>query len=183
MENDEESLAGSIESTYTTVRKRNRRGSLSSVTSMLAAEREFYFRHDREHISRHFIRRKDGKHRYAIKTLSSALFAKGGVAKQRFKNGVIDLAMEVKFLSVVQHPHIIKMRAMSNVGYCEKDFFILLDRLDMTLNGKVVIWKKELPSIFAMGKKSKEKRDDHFCHRLVVGYDLCSALVYLHEKQ
>ena len=98
---------------------------------------------------------------------------------QHFVCGVIDLAMEVKFLSILRHPHIIKMRAMADVHHCSSDFFILLDRLDLTLTKQVAEWKKGMPSGFGQ----KEKKKELFCERLIVGYDICSALGHLHEKR
>ena len=122
---------------------------------------------------------RDGKHRYAIKKLTPGLFDNGD--PHHFVCGVIDLAMEVKFLSVLRHPHIIKMRAMARVNSCSKDFFIVLDRLDETLTKQVSIWKKEMPS--GIGPGAKKKKEEFFCERIVVGYDICSAVGHLHEKR
>jgi len=146
---------------------------------MSQSDSEFFVvSQDRQYISDNFIRERDGKHRYAIKTLTPGLFKKGG-DPQHFVSGVIDLAMEVKFLSILRHPHIIKMRAMANVDHCSKDFFILLDRLNVTLTKKIDIWKKEMPTGF--GKK--EAKEEFFCERLIVGYDICSAVAHLHEHK
>ena len=141
-------------------------------------ENEFFtVTQDREFICNNFIR--DGKHRYALKKLTPGLFE--DTDPQHFVCGVIDLAMEVKFLSILRHRNIIKMRAMSNVGTCTRDFFIILDRLDLTLGEQVKLWKKELPSGF--GSKARQRKEEFFCERLIVGYDICSALSYLHKHQ
>lgn len=137
----------------------------------------FIIKQDRNYISDNYIRESDGKHRYAVKRLTSNLFQAGD--PHHFVSGVIDLAMEVKYLSVIRHPHIIKMRAMADCNPCSKGFFILLDRLNETLTSRVTVWKKEKPSVF--GKK--EEKEQHFVDRLVVGYDICSALSYLHEQK
>lgn len=131
---------------------------------------------DREFISKNFIR--EGEHRYAIKKLTPGLYDAGD--PQHFVCGVIDLAMEVKFLSVLRHPHIIKMRAMADVNSCSKQFFILLDRLNITLTKQFTIWKKEAPTGFGPG--AKRKKEDFLCERLMVGHDICSALGHLHEN-
>lgn len=143
-------------------------------------ENEFFtITQDRRYIHENFIRVSDGKHRYAIKKLSRGLFDMGD--PQHFVCGVIDLAMEVKFLSVLRHPHIIKMRAMADVHHCSDDFFILLDHLDMTLSKKVATWKKNLPSGFGSGVR--KKKEEQFCERLMVGYDLCSGVAHMHNNK
>ena len=78
---------------------------------------------------------------------------------------------------------------MANVDYFHKDFFILLDRLDLTLTEKIEAWKKDMPSgIFAICcQKKKEKlfyeREKLFYERLMVGHDLSLAIAYLHKKK
>ena len=126
----------------------------------------------------------DGRHRYAIKKLSPGLYNNDG--PQIFACGVIDLAMEAKYLSVLQHPHIIKLRAMANVNLCSKDFFIILDRLNFTLTNQVEIWKAEISSSSCFdpnAKRSKKKKIESFCKRLVAARDICSAVNHLHENK
>lgn len=152
----------------------NRRNRQQSTVT----EQEFFTTiQDRTYISDNFIRGSDGQHRYALKKLTPGLYEKGD--PQHFVCGVIDLAMEVKFLSVLRHPHIIKMRAMADVHHCSSDFFILLDRLNLTLTKQVETWKKEMPSGFG----NKKKKEELFCERLIVGYDICAAISHLHEKK
>mmetsp|Transcript_24746 Transcript_24746/g.30442 ORF Transcript_24746/g.30442 Transcript_24746/m.30442 type:complete len:414 (-) Transcript_24746:106-1347(-) len=135
------------------------------------------FLQSREFIATQYIR--DGKARYAIKKLTPGLYEAGDA--HHFVAGVIDLAMEVKFLSVIQHPHIIKLRAIADVGYCDRDFFILMDRLNEILSDRVLkTWKKQMPSGF--GPSAKEKKEEFFYNRLQVGSDICDALLYLHNN-
>ena len=153
-------------------------GDKNSTRQPSSNENEFFtVTQDREFISNNFIR--DGKHRYALKKLTPRLFE--DTDPQHFVCGVIDLAMEVKFLSILRHPNIIKMRAMADVGTCSKDFFIVLDRLDLTLGEQVKLWKKEMPSGF--GPNVRKRKEEFFCERLIVGYDICSALSYLHKHK
>ncbi len=132
---------------------------------------------DRNFIHSNFLR--EGKHRYALKKLTPGLLKKQD--PQHFVCGVIDLAMEVKFLSVLRHPHIIKMRAIANVNSCSENFFVVLDRLNLTLGEQIKIWKKEVPNGFL--PSARQKREDLWHDRLVVGHDICSAFSYLHEKK
>ena len=114
-----------------------------------------------------------------MKKIARGTFQKFGPLE--FAVAVIDLATEAKLLSVIQHKHIIKMRAFSDVDYCSENFFIILDRLDMTLNEQVCIWNKEMPSGY--GANVKNMKNQLFCERLGIGHDICSALDYLHENR
>jgi len=131
---------------------------------------------NRSYIAANYLR--NGEARYAIKKLTKDLYQ--ARPEQTFISGVIDIMIEVKYLSIISHPNIIKMRAIADSEPCSRDFFILLDRLDETLTQRVDVWKKEKGKggIF---KKSKDK-DTDFTHRLIVGLDIVSALKYLHDN-
>ena len=78
---------------------------------------------DRTFMARHCIRQgKDGRYsRYAIKSMLE-------ICKQdpsMFVNTVVDIAIEAKFLSVVRHPNIIKMRATSAGDICSSNSFLV----------------------------------------------------------
>ncbi len=138
---------------------------------------------DRKFMSRRCLRQ--GKHaRYAIKTLSDECLDD----PERFVGGVIDLAVESRFLAVIKHPNIIKMRGCSDGNPFEqpRGFFIVLDRLYTTLTAKITAWKKETDKAKGIGKlmdmKGKKKQKIWF-DRLVVVYDLSTALEYLHKQR
>lgn len=139
--------------------------------------RQFVPTQDRKFITENVIR--DGKARYAIKKLTKTLYKPN--SPQAFVSGVIDLGMEVKFLSIFQHPHIIKMRAIADTtNYCSKDFFVVLDGLGDTLSQRVAKWKKSKVSGF--GASIKAKKEEFFGERLSYAYDICSALAHLHSN-
>lgn len=136
---------------------------------------------DRNFMSRRCLRQ--GKHaRYAIKTLSDECLND----PERFVGGVIDLAVESRFLSVIRHPNIIKMRGVSTGNQYDVGFFVVLDRLYDTLTHKIIRWKKENGKSKGIGKlmdmKGKKKRKV-WVDRLVVVYDLSTALEYLHSQK
>lgn len=136
---------------------------------------------DRTSMSRRCLRQ--GKHaRYAIKTLSDECLND----PERFVGGVIDLAVESRFLSVIRHPNIIKMRGVSTGNQYDIGFFVVLDRLYDTLTHKIIRWKKENGKSKGIGKlmdmKGKKKRKV-WVDRLVVVYDLCTAVEYLHSQK
>ena len=139
------------------------------------------FTQDREYISKNFLR--DGRARYAIKKLKPDLFNRG---PENYLSGVVDLAIEVKYLALIQHPHIIMMRAVCDVDYCSEQFFVVLDRLFDTLGDRIQVWSKELKSMSGL-KSIKDvgggKKEEHLGQRLVVMYDICSALNFLHSNK
>jgi hypothetical protein len=87
---------------------------------------------NRPFMEAHCLRGKGNDCRYAFKRLQESCLENA----QLYINGVVDLAVEARFLSVVRHPNIIKMRAMAatNPFSTHDPFFVVLDRLyDSTL--------------------------------------------------
>jgi hypothetical protein len=73
------------------------------------------------------VRIRKGKDpRYAIKQLSDDIVLQD---PHNYINGLMDLAIEARFLAVIRHPNIIKMRAVGVGTPYSRDFFIMLDRL------------------------------------------------------
>jgi serine/threonine protein kinase len=94
---------------------------------------------------------------------------------------------EAKFLASLEHPNIIKLRGMAAAGTSgfasmeERGYFLLLDRLQCTLEDKIDLWRdydKSL-SVDRVGKK----RRYFLAERLHVAFDVCAALDYLHANQ
>lgn len=137
--------------------------------------------HDRAFINRRCLRK--GKFaRYAIKTLSEECLND----PERYVGGVIDLAVESRFLSVIRHPNIIKMRAISDGNMYDRGFFVVLDRLYETLTLKIADWKKKEGKSKGMGKlmdMKGKKKQKVFTERLLCVYDLSTALEYLHSNR
>jgi len=136
---------------------------------------------DRAFINRRCLRK--GKFaRYAIKTLSEECLND----PERYVGGVIDLAVESRFLSVIRHPNIIKMRAISDGNMYDRGFFVVLDRLYETLTLKIADWKKKEGKSKGMGKlmdMKGKKKQKVFTERLLCVYDLSTALEYLHSNR
>lgn len=114
--------------------------------------------------------------RYALKVLQDS--SKHTV--HDYINGLTDLATEARFLAVVRHPNIIKMRAMCVHGPFDVNnpYFLVLDRLYDTLSVRLSKWKKRRPSRM-FPKKVKE----FWIERLEAVFDLCTAFQYLHEQK
>ena len=136
----------------------------------------------RVYMSENLLRGRDA--RYAIKMLRKDLDM--AVRQQ----GKLDLAIEVKFLEVISHPNIVKMRGISSGEAIQNDYFLILDRLYETLEEKISNeWAQEhnlCRVSFILGcRKSKKKiarRKDFLIKRIVVALDLACALRYLHQN-
>ena len=92
---------------------------------------------DRAFMAQHCIRQ--GKDcRYAIKRVQDS----SRENEQVFVNAVVDLAVESRFLSVIRHPNIVKMRAMEETDPFHSGFFLVLDRLFDIMPQRLQKWKK-----------------------------------------
>lgn len=136
---------------------------------------------DKQFIADHCIR-NGGDARYAIKKLSPEISSD----INKLFQGVLDMTVETMFLSVVEHPHIIKMRGVGACGMSNPDYFIVLDRLYDTLEARISTWKiqtkKASSFVNKMKKKSGEKNAEITKIKLKYAYDLMGAIEYLHKK-
>jgi serine/threonine protein kinase len=88
---------------------------------------------------------------------------------------------EAKFLASLSHPNIIKLRGMAAAGTSgfasmkERGYFLLLDRLQCTLEHKIDHWRNFESAIDMDGKKGA-----FLAERLHVAFDVAAALSYLH---
>jgi hypothetical protein len=152
-------------------------------------ERDVYDQHvqDRTFMEQHCRRGPGEDCRYALKRLKADTCARA----EDYVNGLVDLAIEAKFLAVLRHPNIIKMRAMAHHGpYSTIDpYFIVLDRLYDTLSTRIMTWRERRPSrgsvvasllLFGAGREARRR---FWNERICVALDIASALKYLHEKQ
>jgi serine/threonine protein kinase len=132
---------------------------------------------DRGFMALHCIR-KGKDYRYALKTMQADVCRS---SPETFVNTVVDLAIEARFLAVVRHPNIIKMRAMS-CDICQSNAFIVLDRLYDTLTQRLKQWAKQNSNGFAKLFDFQQKRQNaFFAERLKIAYDIASAMSYLHN--
>mmetsp|Transcript_21148 Transcript_21148/g.31308 ORF Transcript_21148/g.31308 Transcript_21148/m.31308 type:complete len:392 (-) Transcript_21148:151-1326(-) len=135
---------------------------------------------DRHYMAQNYLRNGMDS-RYAIKTLSNSLMKD----PERFVAGVIDLVIETKFLSIIRHPNIIKMRAISDQSPYSRGYYLVLDRLFDTLSVRLEAWKSQKSFTAGIGKVRDlrgNKKKELWIDRLMVSYDLCMALKYLHDN-
>mmetsp|Transcript_5742 Transcript_5742/g.9799 ORF Transcript_5742/g.9799 Transcript_5742/m.9799 type:complete len:447 (-) Transcript_5742:134-1474(-) len=137
---------------------------------------------DKKFIADHCIR-EGGDSRYCVKALSPEVIAD----KNLFTQGVIDMAVETLFLSVVSHPHIVTMRAFGANGMLKPNYFIVLDRLYDTLEARIPKWrlqsKRAKSVVNKMRRTSSGKLDELMETKLCYAYDLMGAFDYLHKKK
>ena len=105
--------------------------------------------------------------------------------KELIAHGISDLALEARFLSVLQHPNIIKMRAFASTDLCSDGFFIILDRLYDTLEITISKWRQETikHAGFMCCMADKEKADELFHDRLHFAWDLATAMEHIHNQK
>lgn len=124
-----------------------------------------------------------GDSRYAVKFLSPEIVSDPNL----FVRGVMDLAIEVRFLSDFEHPNVVKMRSLSNVNSYDEGFFIIMDRLYDTLEQRIDKWKKREKGTIGLagklGDRKGAKAQALMVERLVAAYDLSSAFSYLHGRK
>lgn len=133
---------------------------------------------------------------YVFKALKSDL------SQNEHTKGVVDLAVEARFLATLSHPHIITMRATSDVDPLEQNFFVILDRLGMTLDKQLQTWRKRVNKsrgikcfYFAFCKKvpcfscfsciscaNKHRLHAVWMERLTVAKNIALAIQYLHSQ-
>lgn len=172
-------------------------GTVTEVTSISVSSSDTYGAEDREYKDRAFIAKHaireggeegGGDSRYCIKALSPNVVNDPHLLEQ----GMIDMCVETTFLSVLQHPHIIKMRAFGKGGmFMPRDYFIILDRLYDTLEARVATWRKNAKRSRSFTNKivNKIKRkttildEELFAVKLSYAYDLMGAIEYLHKNK
>lgn len=139
------------------------------------------FVQDRYFMEQHYLRGQQNDCRYAIKAVQAS--SKSNV--QTYIHAVADLAIEARFLSVISHPNIIKMRAMAHTSpfSITQPFFVVLDRLYDILGTRIKKWKKRRPSGLAKVVDCSGIQEQVIWHeRISALYDLAMALQYLHES-
>eukprot|EP00561_Arcocellulus_cornucervis_P008751 CAMPEP_0185827128 /NCGR_PEP_ID=MMETSP1322-20130828/31893_1 /TAXON_ID=265543 /ORGANISM="Minutocellus polymorphus, Strain RCC2270" /LENGTH=862 /DNA_ID=CAMNT_0028524859 /DNA_START=250 /DNA_END=2838 /DNA_ORIENTATION=- len=121
---------------------------------------------------------REGSPRYAVKLL------RGDLDSDTKREAALDFAIEAKFLATLSHPNIIKQRGTSGVpGHSQ--FFIILDKLNITLTEKRMVWRdqkmkaKRGPFGF---RKDRALLKTLWVERLTAAYDVARALKYLHEN-
>ena len=137
----------------------------------------------RARLSSTCLNTETGLNRYVIKTLRNDL------PQDEYTKGIVDLAVEARFLGMIQHPNIITMRAVANSDPLESRYFIILDLLTITLDVRMQEWRRDVG--YAMGVwvpcvghccANREILQRLWLDRLFIARDIASALHHLHQE-
>jgi serine/threonine protein kinase len=135
----------------------------------------------REYLARR-LWAKTGK--YVIKQVNSELFYSDRVT---FLKGMIDLALERKYLASLDHPHLLKIRGVSMTSPCnEFGNFVILDQLTETLGKRLNSWmqrKRATKGITGALTGGRGKVNKLLTERLLALYDIAEAMDYLHGRR
>lgn len=135
---------------------------------------------DRAFIQSHCLRGKGKDCRYAFKKLQDSCYNDAST----FINGIVDLAVEARFLAILRHANIIKMRAVSTCSPYDSNFFVVLDRLYDTLTTRLIKWQKQKPAgIKKLLDRGGKKESAFWAERCGFAYDLACALKFLHQSK
>lgn len=105
----------------------------------------------------------------------------------RYIQGVIDMAIETRFLSFIEHPNIIKLRAVAKCEPIDQGYFIVMDRLFDILEKRIESWGSKLKRFKGLkgrmtdpkGLKTKAIQEE----QMVSAYDLAAAINHLHSRK
>lgn len=118
---------------------------------------------------------------YALKQVSEDVALKN---VDTYVNGIVDLAVESKFLAALSHPNIISIRGMAACVPYSRSFFVVMDRLHDILTVRLITWKKQKPGALNRMLDTKSKKAKAFwLERMNVAHDVASALKYIHSRQ
>lgn len=121
---------------------------------------------------------------FALKQLN--LFNSSTPLKQ-YKRGAIDIALEGKLISYLDHENIIKLHGVKqgcirdSINNGNDPFFLILDYLPETLEDRLEGWRRE-GSVSSRLKASLMRQDDKIIHRLeTAAIGIARGMEYLHR--
>lgn len=175
---------------------------VSEVKALIGEEREpehdCTFGSSFSSLDRQSLQDLDG--RYAIKHLRPDLVQK----PEMFQAAAADLLLEAKYLMALNHPSILKVRALAEGGVSAFEetngqydgFFIITDRLRGTLRDKILEWQvlqQEESLLECLPSSLEGTRDElltgpHLAEQLLlvkldIAQQIASALEYMHERR
>jgi len=133
-------------------------------------------------------RKTKGKSTFAVKHIQSKFLND----PSKFKDAAVDLVVEANFLASINHPNILSIKGWAIGGawaYSSgkfDDFFIIMDRMEETLDHRIKNWEQQLkrykqPSLEKLAKNGQIQAL-LFAGRLKIAGDIAGALSYLHRN-
>ena len=93
----------------------------------------------------------------------------------------MDFATETHFLTAIDHPNIVKLRAVAEGTPFNQSYFLVLDRLYDILDKKIPKWAQKSKKIVL--DRGKKKSKALLEERLVAAADLSDALGFMHRHK
>lgn len=179
------------------------KGSFSLVSEVTGLLEQREPEHDCTFGSRSALDRTSLSGRYAIKHLRPDLVPK----PETFQAAAADLLLEAKYLAALNHPGILKLRAVAQGGVSAFEqaggqydgFFLITDRLQGTLREKILEWQvqqqeESLLECFQPSALEESKDEGINTTRLLTGkrllmqkldiaQQIASALQYMHDQR
>jgi serine/threonine protein kinase len=103
-----------------------------------------------------------------------------------FLKGAVDLAMETKFLSALDHPNIIKLCGEYTGGPYKDGYFVVLEKMTETMTKRMKKWmdvNRQCQGITGVFTGSKRKLEDLMAERLLAANDIALGGAYLHSRK
>lgn len=131
-------------------------------------------------------KRQKGKSRFVVKLMKEKFLDN----PRKFRHAGSDLIIEAHFLASLSHPNIISIRGLASGGSSaysagtNDGFFLILDRLEETLDERMEKWAKQLKRYKnpLFRKLNPSMIELLFLGRLQVGRDIARAIQYLHSN-
>ena len=114
----------------------------------------------------------DPRERYVLKRLKPVGQSSNA---QLYVQAVTDILLEARFLSVLNHPHILQLRGMVVDTRPES---LILERLVEGLDQRLQTWKKQTRPWW---RNESVRARAHWDERIRVASHVASAVTYLHE--
>jgi serine/threonine protein kinase len=123
--------------------------------------------------------------KYVVKHLNPKL----ALSPKKLVVGAKDLVMEAHFLSALNHKNIISLKAWSAEGvsgFAEANradgFFLVLDRLQITLSKKLSYWREEAKVQKGL-LKARSSKGQSLQERIQVSLEIAQAVNHLHKRR
>jgi hypothetical protein len=109
------------------------------------------------------------------------------ISAKQYKRGAIDIALEAKLISYLDHENVIKLHAVKggcvgkSIGSKEEPFFLVLDYLTETLDKRIERWRRDENAISRIMAKMSGN-DENLMHRVeTAAIGIAKGMEYLHS--
>lgn len=131
-------------------------------------------------------KKNKGRSPYVVKHIKPKFYEN----PNKFKDAAISVVLEAHFLASLRHPNILSIRGWADGGSSayatgiHDSFFIVLDRLEGTLDDRIKEWKMQLTryKVCFLKKLNGDMQELLFGGRFRVAREIASALTYLHDR-